>query len=104
MAERVEDADTRAPFFKCRKYNVIGKALENCQKNNTQLKRFWYLKRILDHKMKPLDEEEDPIDMTSKSVLSYRGSDSLLLNSALVFLKRLRKKKKKKPTFPLEWR
>ena len=65
MADRVEDANLRAPFFKCRKYNVIGKALENCAKNNTQLKRFWYLRRIRDNDDKPIDEK--PIDMSSKS-------------------------------------
>ena len=74
MADKVEDADTRAPFFKCRKYNVIGKALENCQKNNTQLKRFWYLKRILDQYGKPLLEEDDPIDMSSTYANSFKNA------------------------------
>ena len=67
MALAVEDADRKAPFFKCRKYNVMGKALENCLKNNTQVKRSWHLRRILDKDAQPVDD--DPIDMSSESMV-----------------------------------
>ena len=60
MGSSVEDAPTKAPFFKCRKYNILGKALENCEKGNTTVKRSWFLKRVLDYDRFPVDDP--PVD------------------------------------------
>ena len=56
MATTIGDAEKKAPFFKCRKYNIMGKAIEDCEKGNVTIKRRWHLRRILDYKGNPVDD------------------------------------------------
>jgi hypothetical protein len=66
ISETLEEAHLKAPFFRCRRYNVLGKALENCLKNDTHIKRTWYLRRLRDEFENNVDD--DPIDMTGRKI------------------------------------
>ena len=53
-------APQRAPLFKCRKNDVLGKALKDCSKQDTSIKMNWYLRRVFNLEGSPVDD--NPVD------------------------------------------
>ena len=71
IAKTADAVYTDAPFYKCLRYPVLTKAIPNCQKPNTTIKRTWFLKKIKDKygtDMDPPQEFEMPGNITSVNI------------------------------------